>query len=407
MSAAAQLLEKTTRINREYDALKRSRRHDFNIFSLLRQEDDEIYLHSRFICELLNPDGMHQMGTRLLELFLSQIGVDGFDVSEVTVQREYHNIDIFIANANCALIIENKIYAPDQPKQLQRYYKEIRKEGFTQINIVYLTLFGDEPGTESIGNLDQTIVTPVSYSVDIRDWLEQCLEAAQPYPVIAQTLIQYQHLVEKLTGQAQGRHLMEVKELLFDQENLAAAMTISQALQAFKIDLQHKFWVTLEEKLSAAGYDITEYWKYSRRSVEAYYNKGVRRYGILFSLPELANQEILAFFVGVSHRVYYGLIPLEGGSPVSMMNDPGFTLLSEILKSLDDTWSGSPTMVGWRPTRRRFDFYAFNTPDILALTDSDCLNTYLDELVDEITESIEVFYAACEDDPRLYENMDW
>jgi hypothetical protein len=407
MGVVSQLLEKTIHINRAYNSLAQSRKHDFNIFSLLRQEDDEVYLHSRFISELLNPDGMHQMGSVFLSLFLTQVGLEVFNVSSVQVQSEYHNIDIFVANENQSIIVENKIYAADQPKQLQRYYKMVKNEGFTDINIVYLTLYGDDPSAESKGNLDQTIVKPISYSVDIRDWLTQCLKAAQPYPVIAQTIAQYQHLVEKLTGQSQGRHVMDVKSLLSNEEYLAAAMTISQALHEYKIGLQHKFWVTLEEKLTAAGYEITEYWKYSRRSVEAYYNKGIRRYGILFTLPELVGQEIVAFFIGVSHRVYYGFVPLENSSPVSKVNDPGFTLLSEILKATDETWSTSPTMLGWKPSQRRFDFYTFNTPDTLALSNANCLSNYVDELVDEVSDAIDVFYAACDEDSRLYEDPDW
>jgi hypothetical protein len=184
-------------------------------------------------------------------------------------------------------------------------------------------------------------------------------------------------------------------------------MTISQALHDFKIDLQFKFWLNLEEKLVAAGYEITEYWRYSRRSVEAYYNKGVRRYGLLFTLPELMDQEVIAFFIGISHRVYYGFIPVDRGIPVSVTDAPVFTILSEILKASDEAWSASPTMLGWRPTRRYLDFYNFNTPDILALTDSECLTTYLDELVNEIADAIEAFYAACEDDPRLSEDPAW
>lgn len=407
MSVVAQILEETIQINRAYSAIERDSKHDFNVFSLLRQEDDEVYLHSRFISELLSPDGMHQMGSKFLDLFLEQIGIDTFDVTVATVQREYHNIDIFAANPEQAIIIENKIYAADQPKQLQRYYQAIKKEGFAQIHIVYLTLYGADPGAESVGNLDHTIVNSVSYQVDIRDWLVRCQEVAKPYPIITQTIVQYQNLVEKLTGQAQGRHLMDVKALLSDKEHLTAAMTISQALHAFKIDLQFKFWLTLEEKLTACGYDITEYWKYSRRSVEAYYNKGVRRYGILFTLPELMDQEITAFFIGVSHRIYYGFIPLEGGSPMSMMNDPGFELLSDILKTSDDGWSSSPTMLGWRPSQRCFDFYTFNTPDTLALIDVECLNTYLDELVEEIASVIDAFYEACERDPRLSDEPAW
>lgn len=401
------LLEETKQINRAYSTQAEKKKHNFNIFLLLRQEDDEVYLHSRFISELLNPHGMHNMGTAFLELFLEHIGIEEFDISSVTVQREYHNIDILVTNAQQALIIENKIYAPDQPKQLLRYYKAIKSEGYKHVGIIYLTLYGDDPAEESAGNLDNSIVTSVSYQTDIRDWLEQCSEVAQPYPVILNTIIQYQRLVEKLTGQAEGKHLMNVKALLANRENLVAAMTISQALHDFKIDLQFKFWLNLEEKLVAAGYEITEYWKYSRRSVEAYYNKGVRRYGLLFTLPELMDQEVIAFFIGISHRVYYGFIPVDRGIPVSVSDAPGFTILSEILKASDEAWSASPTMLGWQPTRRYLDFYNFNTPDILALTDSECLNTYLDELVNEIADAIDAFYAACEDDPRLSEDPAW
>ncbi|MDF1512394.1 MAG: PD-(D/E)XK nuclease family protein, partial [Anaerolineae bacterium] len=349
----------------------------------------------------------HQMGALFLERFLNQIGIQDIDLDAVTVQREFQNIDIFIADNETAIILENKIYAPDQPKQLQRYYRAIKKQGFQHVIIVYLSLYGDDPGAESMGNLDDSIVTTLSYQVDIRDWLSGCLEIAEPYPVVAQTIAQYQNLVEKLTGQAQGRHLMDIKALFTNQEVLSAALAISQALHAYKIDMQFKFWVSLEEKLTAAGFDITEYWKYSKRSVEAYYNKGVRRYGILLTLPEVLDHDIIAFFVGVSHRIYYGFIPVQDGSPVSMTNDPGFELLSDILKSSDETWSSSPTMLGWRPARRVFDFYTFNSPDILALTDAGLFNTYLDELVAEMTIAIDAFFAACEADLRLYDEPEW
>ena len=74
---------------------------------------------------------MHRMGALFLELFLEQVDIEGFDLTTATVQREYHNIDIFLTNGKRAIIIENKIYAPDQPQQLQRYYRMIKKEGFS------------------------------------------------------------------------------------------------------------------------------------------------------------------------------------------------------------------------------------------------------------------------------------
>lgn len=403
----AQLLQRVTQINREHVALAREERTAFNVFSLLRQEDDEVNLHSRFIFELLNPQGTHGMGTAFLERFLAQVGLATFDLTSATVQREYQNMDIFIANdARQAIILENKLYAPDQPGQLVRYYKAVRKAGYQDVSVLYLTLYGDAPGSESAGNLDEEVVT-LSYADDVRDWLAACMEAAVSYPVIRETLVQYQRLVEGLTGQAGGRKLMDVKALLTDEESLSAAMSISQALIEVKIDVQFAFWLSLEEKLTAAGFHVTEYWKYSRKSVESYYKQGVRRFGLMFGLPELAGEEIVAFFVGVSHRVYYGFVPLEHGSPVSVNRQPGFTVLAEVLKEMEQSWSASPSIVGWRSSQRKFDFQAFTTPDVLALIDPAKRDACLDELVDEITVVIEQFYAACEKDPRLQDEAAW
>ncbi len=398
----AQLLQQVVNINRHYAELAQHEKSAFNIFSILRQEDDEVNLHSRFLFELLNPQGTHEMGAAFLTRFLAQLDLDGFDVTTATVQREHQNMDIFIANdGGQALILENKIYAPDQPKQLLRYYKAVRKAGYEDVSVLYLTPYGDAPGSESAGNLDEEIIT-LSYADDVREWLDACMEAAGAYPVVRETLVQYQRLLENLTGQAGGRKLMDVKALLKDEETLRAASSISRAFIEVKIDVQFAFWLTLEEKLAAAGFDITEYWKYSRKKVEAYYRKRPRGYGLIFSLPELLGQEILAFYTGVHlNRVYYGFLVVENGQPVAKENVPGFTLLFEILKDLDEKWTLGSHMVGWKYSKRRFEFSNFDTSDTLALIDPVKRDAFLDELVDEIIVAIEQFYNACTSDPRL------
>ncbi|MBN2394298.1 MAG: hypothetical protein JXR84_26430, partial [Anaerolineae bacterium] len=261
-------------------------------------------------------------------------------------------------------------------------------------------------GAESVGNLDEEVIT-LSYADDVRDWLDACIEAADAYPVIRETLVQYQRLVEKLTGQAGGRKLMDVKALLKDEETLQAAASISQALLEVKIDVQFAFWLALEEKLIAAGHEITEYWKYSRKKVDAYYKTRYRGYGLLFTLPELLEQEIFGFYVGVGRgRVYYEFILLEDGQPVAKASQPAFAVLIGILKDLDESW-----LVGnfgwWKPSKRRIEFANFDTPDTLALIDPVKRDAYLDELVEEVTAAIEQFYAACEHDPRLTEQAEW
>jgi len=406
---AQRLLQQTAQLNREHAATAREERRAFNVFSMLRPEDDEVNLHSRFLCELLNPQGTHGMGTAFLERFLAQAGLETFDVTTATVQREYQSMDIFIANAaRQAVILENKINAEDQPQQLQRYYKAVRKEGYKNVKVLYLTLYGNAPSADSAGNLDEEILTLLSYADDVRDWLAACIEVAEPYPTVRETLQQYQWLVEGLTGQAGGRLLMDVKALLKDEESLAAAISISQALVEAKIEMQFAFWLRLEEKLIAAGYEISEYLKYSRQKVEAYYRKGRRDLGLVLPLPELLGQETLAFYVGVNYnRVYCGFIVLQDGHSATKESYPGFTLLSEILKSLDETWSVGKYLIGWKYSKRRIEFANFDTPDTLALIDPVKREAYLDELVEEVTAAIEQFYVACERDPRLTEQDEW
>jgi len=408
MNVTEDLLQQTARLNREHAATAREERRAFNVFAMLRPEDDEVNLHSRFLFEVLNPQGTHGMGTAFLERFLAQAGLETFDVTTVTVQREVQNMDIFIANgARQAVILENKLFAPDQPKQLQRYYKAVRKAGYRDVTVLYLTLYGDAPGAESAGDLDEEIVT-LSYADDVRDWLAGCIEVAAPYPTVRETLQQYQWLVEGLTGQAGGRLLMDVKALLKDEEAVRAAISIGQALIEVKIEVLFAFWLSLEEKLKAAGFDSIEFLKYSRKKVEAYYKKGRRDHGLVLPLPELLGQETLACYIGVNfNRVYYGFIVLDGGHSVTKEAYPGFVLLSEILKSTDQNWTVGTYLIGWKYSQRQIEFANFDTPDTLALIDPAKRDAYLDELVEEVTAAIEQFYAACEKDPRLQDEAAW
>ena len=201
---------------------------------------------------------------------------------------------------------------------------------------------------------------------------------------------------------------MDVKVLLKDEEAVRAAISIGQALIEVKIETQFAFWSRLEEKLLAAGYTITEYWKYSRQKIEAYHKKGPRGYGLILTLPELLGQDVLGCYVGMDYsRVYYGIITLEDGLPVATARDSSFALPVEILKNLSDTWRLGTYSVGWRPSKRQIEFANFDTPDTLALIDPAKRDAYLDELVEEVTAAIEQFYAACEHDPRLTEQPEW
>lgn len=178
----------------------------FNVFDAFRIKRSEL-AWSAWIAYLLDPSEKHGMGNIFLKLFLKQLGlpedfVEKAKKNEPTVERaigpidkDYENggrIDIIIhdPDSNNALIIENKIDADDQRKQLYRYYNFAHKEGrFNESRIYYLSLLKSYPGLDSITGNNKSIGVGgvlqkgkdkdfdcISYIDDIKKWLNQCVD---------------------------------------------------------------------------------------------------------------------------------------------------------------------------------------------------------------------------------------
>ena len=216
----------------EKDKLKKKECYDrgeyFNIFEVMGVETDEVLTHSTFIAHLLNPKGSHGCGDEFLKLFMSQLLIFNdweFSTKDVNIDVEYNigpiskdndnggRLDIIIETADAprkAIIIENKIYASDQPKQLVRYHNYATKEyGMDNFKILYLTLKGNEPTGDSItdskknklrNDIEQQDFYCISYAVDIIQWLEKCLEKAVSKAVLRETIVQYINTLKKLTN---------------------------------------------------------------------------------------------------------------------------------------------------------------------------------------------------------------
>ena len=155
-------------IQREVDKLRqkkeeaRKRGESFNIFNVLGLSTNETRTHSAFIAELLNPRGNHGCGSMFLAEFIRQIHQEGlnmnFEETKVQIERsiglknddvtEGGRLDIVLQTKDVMIIIENKIYAGDQEKQLLRYWnyaqKELKAGKVKQSTILYLTLDGHE-----------------------------------------------------------------------------------------------------------------------------------------------------------------------------------------------------------------------------------------------------------------------
>ncbi|GGN28674.1 MULTISPECIES: PD-(D/E)XK nuclease family protein [Marinomonas] len=251
LSKVRQLLS----LAKQYQALLAEPEH-YNLFSVLRSKNDEVRLHSRFLTDLLNPEGRHRLAHFPLKRFLENVCqvevTDGnFDFD---VKAEYQNIDIFLANFTTkqAIIIENKIDAVDQDQQLLRYFLSVKQLGFKSITVVYLTLDGRAPSPESVkgqseclNDYEQTTVN-ISYSVDVLHWVNAIIEKSATQPALRESLIQYTEILKELTNMTNNQALLEaLKRLLIETQSI----DVVDVLQEAKIQLQSEAVVSLWERL--------------------------------------------------------------------------------------------------------------------------------------------------------------
>ena len=103
------LLEELKILNLKYEKLNKNNSDKFNIFSILRKPSDEVNLHSKFIYELINPNGSHQQYETFLNLFFQEINSENskkITIEPLTAYREKNNIDILLKSKKQAIIIE-------------------------------------------------------------------------------------------------------------------------------------------------------------------------------------------------------------------------------------------------------------------------------------------------------------
>ena len=173
----------------------KSHGNDFNLLKISGVGNSEVFTHTPIFKELLDPNGSHGQKDLFLKSFINFFKID-FNIDDfITVRKEqrikdYGQIDLMISNRDQIIIIENKIYAKDQPSQLYRYYEythNIKKKSF----IIYLTLDGKKPSLSSLGrikNIDDNYLIEnelknidinlycLSYKKDILIWLDEVLK---------------------------------------------------------------------------------------------------------------------------------------------------------------------------------------------------------------------------------------
>ena len=197
----------------EQERLKKEKEEGkcFNVFSALNMCSDEVRLHSRLLATLLNPKANHGLENEFLKLFLIALGLPEDYITyckEQIVERPIGEvtettggrIDIILEDRGHAVIIENKIYAGDQPNQLLRYHNYgVKTFGENNFKLVYLTLYGSDPSPYSLGGEDFEFIK-LSYAQDILKLLEGFVPT-QPQKPVHSTIEDYITIIKQLTHQ--------------------------------------------------------------------------------------------------------------------------------------------------------------------------------------------------------------
>lgn len=266
MDKLKNLLNQVTIIQKKYDEMAEYSGEHFNVFDILGVTSNELS-HSAILTNLLNAKGKHGQKDLFLKIFLNLIKVkfeesnqkeiiENFDTkNSVAVKEKYAGkvdfeaeqggkIDIVVNDGKNNIIIENKIYAGDQPKQLVRYNQHDKIAP-----IIYLTLMGDEPSDESKGTLKSgSEYICVAYKDTIKEWLELSVKEMANKPMIRETLNQYVHLIKTLTNQSINNKMSE--EIIKTMKiNILSSFEIAKNMEELKKSLFEEFMVHIVEYL--------------------------------------------------------------------------------------------------------------------------------------------------------------
>lgn len=311
-------------------AEKRVRGELFNIFEVLGLTSNEVRTHSSLIAELLNPQGSHGMGAIPLSLFLEEINNSvrefDFDVENASVSIEHFighidehfeeggRIDILVESSGKAILIENKIYADDQWKQLIRYNK-YAKQTYGNDNYVLLYLSLDRQSASDYSSKTATTVLearqeywPITYKEEIRSWLEACVSRVSDKPHLCVILRQYLNLILTLTSNMQKSNDDVIKTMM-DHPSVVSKILILQDVYKQKV-IKENLTKSFEDFAREKGLEL---------SIEPEFLTGKRYSRLLLRKTEWNNASIIIepdskqgnYWIGIMHKRHGEVLKTE------------------------------------------------------------------------------------------------
>ncbi len=213
--------------------------NDYNILKVVRNPNEEVGLHSRFLYSFLDINGEHYQNNLFVNIFIKNV-LELNDFGRVLrVEREdltdkNRRIDFTIKSEKYLIGIEMKIDADDQEQQIYDYHKFLEgvKTDNQEVIIYYLTKYGVEASEKSYINGDKKIeYKQISFKKDILKWIEECQKEVKNITNLNYALKEYKEIVEIITEEKKEK-VMNLTDKILEKENedwLEIAEDIHQA----------------------------------------------------------------------------------------------------------------------------------------------------------------------------------
>ena len=317
------LLMEVNAISTKYDFMYKKTGEYFNVFDIAGIESDEVRI-CRLIKEFIDPKGCHCQGTIYLRLFMEYV----LHINEVFSEKDYQQayvakeyiidanrrIDLVIKIANKFIPIEVKIYAGEQANQCKDYVGKA-----VGANLYYLTLDGHAPSVYSTGEeqLNEKI-SLISFSVEIVEWLEECLKitAARRLAPISEILRQLIEVIRRMTNRMGEDKEKEIVTIISEsRKNIESAMMIEQSLKQAKIAMIKKVMSELDRRIldilglkdRSRDYDY-DYEYDCEKITNSFYSNNKSTYpGLNYCLKKNVKEDVdVCFRVEIDNNIFCG-----------------------------------------------------------------------------------------------------
>ncbi len=267
------LLKIFNKLDEDNKLEKKKGSHDYSLMNALLKKTNEVHLHSNFIYSMINPRGNHYCDSDFLNIFLDSINESGFiDIDNARTHKEKGKIDLLVEDGEHYLIIENKLSAVDQPRQISRYIHYIIKNYLDKddeklhekIRVVYLSEYKPKPSIKSesiIGfELKDSVLTRndesvseltlpkrdtkinfnrVQHSNELCKWVEESKEYLADKPnseMLIYAFEEYRLILERLKSN-NWRKIMSLDEYLLKEET--KEVVDEEKMYAFMVESAH------------------------------------------------------------------------------------------------------------------------------------------------------------------------